>query len=101
MSVNVEPELLKSPLFHSISSEVVGQILGSSNRRAFKKGDILIKKGEIPPALFVITKGHVDIMNEDVLLARLVPMSMLWESFLAEASGSATIIANDGLEVVE
>ncbi|MFM7729263.1 MAG: cyclic nucleotide-binding domain-containing protein, partial [Flavobacteriales bacterium] len=101
MSVNVEPALLSCPLFKGISADIVGRILASSNRRLYPTGEALIRKDEIPPALFIVTKGNVDIMNEDILLARLGPMSLLGESFLANAAASATIVAAEGLEVVE
>ncbi len=88
-------------LFDKMDKNVVDEILSSSSRTNYFTGDVLIEKGAVPKALFIVEKGTVGIYNEDVLLARLSELSMMGESFLANASATATIIALTDLKMVE
>ena len=97
----IDPNLLTCPLFNEIKPELAVNILNSSNRHTYPKGTILIKKDAVPTALYIIAKGQVGIYNEDVMLGKLGTMSMLGESFLANANASATIQAEEELEVIE
>ncbi len=88
-------------LFDKMDKEVVSEILSSSQRSSYTTGDILIEKGSVPKALFIIESGTVGIYNEDVLLVRLSELSILGESFLADASATATIVALTDIKTVE
>ncbi|REJ82371.1 MAG: response regulator [Bacteroidetes bacterium] len=99
--VEIEKELLECDLFNNLSQEVVSEILSSAVIRDYPKGSVLIEKGKVPPALFIIRKGKVGIYNEDVLLAQLEPFSIMGESFLAEALATATTIAMMDLTLIE
>lgn len=88
-------------LFRNIHAAIVKEILTQAKDKRYNKGDILIEKGAVPDALFIIREGKASIYNEDVLLAELGPLSIMGESFLADASATATIVAGDGLRTIE
>lgn len=88
-------------LFDKMDKDIVAEILSSSEKATYATGEKLIEKGSIPKALFIIENGTVGIYNEDVLLARLSELSILGESFLANASATATIIALTDLKTLE
>src|SRR5690349_10372802 len=88
-------------LFDKMDKAVVTEILASSERNDYKTGEVLIEKGSVPRALFIIESGTVGIYNEDVLLVRLSELSILGESFLGDASATATIVALTDLKTVE
>ena len=101
MPGNLTPILASCPLFKDISIELIEKVTGFSEYRTHHQGDVLIHKGNVPAALFVVISGKVRIFNEDVLLAESGPLSVLGESFLADATASATIVAGEGLETIE
>ncbi len=100
MSESSLDHLLSCSLFRGIEKELVIKILESSERKSYRPGEELIAKGTVPKALFIVAHGKVKIY-EDILLAQLGPHAILGESFLADASASATILAGEGLETVE
>ncbi|MCX6292509.1 MAG: ATP-binding protein [Bacteroidetes bacterium] len=91
----------KCLLFKNLDQQVVSEVLSKSESKKYVTGDVLIRKGNVPPGLFIIQSGTVGIYNEDVLLAELGELSIMGESFLANASATATIIAKSDLSVVE
>ncbi len=101
MSDNVDQRLLNCQLFKGIDPALVVNILENSRKKEYPKGTVLIQKGTVPAALFVVASGDVNIFNEDVLLAKAGPLSILGESFLADASASATIVAGDRMQAIE
>ena len=98
---DIKQSLSSCILFDKMDKEVVSEILASSQRGKYSTGDLLIEKGSVPKALFIIESGTVGIYNEDVLLVRLSELSILGESFLADASATATIVALTELKTVE
>ncbi|MBL0105622.1 MAG: cyclic nucleotide-binding domain-containing protein [Bacteroidetes bacterium] len=97
----LNPAIKTSNLFLNLEEKVVNDILGQSEVKTYKTGDILIEKGSVPAALIIVSEGEVGIYNEHVLLARLGSLSILGESFLANASATATIVALTDLTVLE
>lgn len=97
----VQKALYSCVLFDKMKKEVVDEILSSSTKSNYPTGTILIDKGSVPKALFIVESGTVGIYNEDVLLVRLSELSILGESFLADASATATIVALSDLKMVE
>ena len=99
------PEIGKSLsaciLFEKMNEKIVSEILATSKKAVYAIGDILIEKGSVPKALFIIENGTVGIYIEDVLLVRLGELSILGESFLANAKATATIVALTNLSTVE
>jgi len=93
--------LLKSSLFKDIEQPVVAEILSKSESKKYAAGELLIRKGDIPSGLFIIRTGKVGIYNEDVLLAELGEHAIMGESFLANASATATILAASDITTLE
>ncbi len=88
-------------LFLHFEKKVTDEILEKAVSRTYPTGSVLIKKGSIPDALYIIKKGKVGIYNEDILLAELGELTIMGESILAEGTATATTIANTEIETVE
>lgn len=93
--------LITCSLFHNLDHQVYEEILSHSQTNEYPKGAVLVKKGSVPGALYIVKKGTVEIYTEDVLLAQLGTLSILGESFLADAVATATIVAGSDLTMVE
>ncbi len=99
--IDKDPGLYACSLFLNLEDKVIAEILSDSEVKEYSVGAVFIEKGKVPDALFIITKGKVGIYNEDVLLAQLEPYSMMGESFLADASATATIVTLTDVSTVE
>lgn len=95
-----DPNLINCGLFLNLEDYIIEEVLANAEMKTYSKGDILITKGDIPLGLFIIKSGKVGIYNEHVLLAELGPLSIMGESFLANASATATIVADNELEII-
>jgi signal transduction histidine kinase len=87
-------------LFKNIEEGVIKSILNDSEIHSYQPAQTLIRKGSLPDGIFIISEGSVGIYNEDVLLAELGPGSIMGESFLADATATATIITVSPITVV-
>ena len=81
-------------LFKSMSPSVIDEIIGRAEVHTYPVGAELIRKNTIPGRLFILCEGTVGVYNEDVLLLELGVNAIFGEGFLADASASATIVAN-------
>src|SRR5947208_1000906 len=99
--IEQDSQLIKCSLFLHLEDHVISEVLSQSEIKQYNPGDVLIKKGAVPEAMFIVKKGKVNIYNEDVLLAELGPLSIMGESFLANATATATIIAASDLTTLE
>ena len=88
-------------LFQGLQDHVVSEVLAQSATKEYSSGAVIIHKGSVPESLFIIKKGKVSIYNEDILLAELGPLSIMGESFLANATATATIVAASPLTMLE
>src|SRR5437660_7564588 len=89
--IELDSALMKCSLFLHLEEPVIIEVLSKSESKKYSAGDVLIKKGDVPASLFIIKNGNAGIYNEDILLAELGPLSIMGESFLANASATATI----------
>lgn len=96
-----DSKLIKCALFFHLDGHVIDEVFSKSEVKKYPKGSILIKKGSVPDALYIIKSGKVGIYNEDFLLAELGELAIMGESFLAEATATATTVANTDLELIE
>jgi signal transduction histidine kinase len=87
-------------LFHNIDRATIDTILTTAETNQFPAGFKLIEKGSVPEAMYILLDGTVSIYNEDILLAELGPHSIMGESFLANASATATIISKSNIKVL-
>ena len=99
--IELDVQLMKCSLFHDLESNVITEVLSQSATKKYETGAVLIKKGAVPEALFIIQQGKVSIYNEDILLAELGALSIMGESFLANATATATIVAASALTTIE
>src|SRR5437773_2463946 len=93
--------LIKCGLFLHLDGQVIAEVLSKSELKKYEKGSVLIEKGSVPVALYIIRRGKVGIYNEDILLAELSELAIMGESFLAEATATATTVALTEVETIE
>ncbi|HLG34507.1 MAG TPA: ATP-binding protein [Bacteroidia bacterium] len=93
--------LIKCGLFLHLEGQVIAEVLSKSEVKIYPKGAVLIEKGTVPTALYIIRRGKVGIYNEDILLAELSELAIMGESFLAEATATATTMALTEVETIE
>jgi signal transduction histidine kinase/CheY-like chemotaxis protein len=96
-----DPKLIKCALFQHLDGEVIKEVFSKAEFNKYPKGSIFIKKGNLPEAMYIIRSGKVGIYNEDFLLAEIGELAIMGESFLAEATATATTVALTDVEVVE
>lgn len=98
----VIPDLIRKncSLFDGLDDLTIAEILKRSEEKVFPSRSRLIEKGDVPDYLYILLNGKVGIYNEDILLAELGEFSIMGESFLANASATATIIALTELSVL-
>ncbi|MBK5284969.1 MAG: response regulator [Bacteroidia bacterium] len=99
--IEYDSTLIKCGLFLHLDGQVIDEVLSKSELKKHAKGAVLIEKGVVPDALFIIRKGKVGIYNEDILLAELGELAIMGESFLAEATATATTVALTEVQTIE
>lgn len=88
-------------LFLQVDEPVISEVLTRARRCVYADGHTLIQKGAIPESLYIILEGKVGIYNEDFLLAELGALSIMGESFLADATATATTVTIGAVETLE
>ena len=86
MNQSTETDWSKCSLFqHCSQAAVIDEVVAKASAKVYKKGGVLIDKGQVPPALFVIEDRKVGIYIEDILLDWVDGRD--GESFLAHGIG--------------
>lgn len=98
---SIKTDWSKCSLFQHCKQAVIDEVVAKASAKVYQKGQVLIEKGQVPPALFVIEEGKVGIYIEDILLAELGPMAVMGESFLAHGVATATIVAATEVRTLE
>jgi signal transduction histidine kinase/ActR/RegA family two-component response regulator len=96
-----DPKLIKCALFQHLDGQVINEVFSKAELKKYPKGSVVINKGAVPEALYIIRTGKVGIYNEDFLLAEIGELSIMGESFLAEALATATTVCTTDVEMVE
>jgi len=91
-STNIK-QLKDNPLFLDLSNEEIERVIESSRFIEASADSVLLKKGEKPENLMLLTDGRVDVYNENILLARIDGKAVLGESILIGTTANATLIA--------
>ena len=93
-------ELLKRvPLFSNLTDTQATSLIGSLNKKRFRKSETIVCLGEKSNALFVILSGRAKVVlsnekGKEVLLALLEPGDYIGElSLLDNSAHSATVVA--------
>ncbi|HEX7966465.1 MAG TPA: cyclic nucleotide-binding domain-containing protein [Gammaproteobacteria bacterium] len=87
-------------IFRFLRDEEHQQLLQSSERKAFKPGEMLIQEGSRQTSLYVIVKGDVKVQRDHdgfaIELSRHGPGEIFGDmSFIEGQAASATVIAGD------
>ncbi|HOG76598.1 MAG TPA: cyclic nucleotide-binding domain-containing protein, partial [Candidatus Marinimicrobia bacterium] len=103
----MEIDILKNiPLFADLKDDIIQQIYNLMQKRAYKKGNIILMEEEFGDTLFILSKGSVKItrMGED---GREVILSILGEgdffgemSILDGENRSANVVALEDTAVL-
>jgi len=99
--IEQDAQLMKCAMFQGLEDHIISEVLSQATTKEYSSGAVLIKKGSVPETLYIIRNGTVHIYNEDILLAELGPLSIMGESFLANATATATIVAASPLTTLE
>ena len=83
------------PFLDLLPDDVADWMVHHAGERRFAEGDVLIREGEVPAAIFMLLEGVLDANAADGRrLARLGPGSLVGEmSFADEAPASASVVA--------
>lgn len=99
--IELDSNIVQCGLFLHLDGQVITEVLSKSEEKSYQKGSVLIKKGSVPESLYIIRQGKVGIYNEDILLAELGELAIMGESFLAEATATATTVALTEVNTIE
>jgi len=58
-----EDILASASLFSELSRRDLKRLAAATITRAYKKGDLIVKQGELAVAFYLITKGHVNVAH--------------------------------------
>ena len=93
--------LRRIPLFQHMTYKELLAILGIARGRQFEKGESIIREGETGDELFVIFRGKVDVMKNELHIAALKPGGHFGEMGLVDqAPRSATVTAAEETSAV-
>ncbi|MEZ5014848.1 MAG: ATP-binding protein [Chitinophagales bacterium] len=87
-------------LLDKLDASAVAEVSKAAQSKTYAAGNILVRKGEVPPSFMIIHKGKVGVYNEDVLLAELGACAIIGESFIADSTATATLLTLEDTEVL-
>ena len=91
-------------LLSFFQEEQENDFLALAQPRTVNPGDVLIKEGEVPPGLFIITRGLFDVragLQQPTSIGRRGPGELLGEgSFITGEPANATVVALEKSEVL-
>ena len=57
--------------FKDFSDEQITEVVDASEWFDYKKGELIVSEGEIETSFYIITKGGVEVMKEDLVIGRM------------------------------
>lgn len=107
MSSDVLQQLKNTLIFSGLADDALAEVAQKAFTRKLKKGDVLMRKGEVGDSLFLIHQGWVKIVTEDskgdeLIINKCGPGETIGEmALLDQGTRSATVVAMDDAEVLE
>lgn len=80
-------------IFDQLSDKEMGEVVAKAPEVFYEAQATIIKKNEVPEGLYILHTGSLCIYNEDVLITTLQPPAIIGESFIANSTATATIVA--------
>ena len=99
-----EDILASASLFSELSRRDLKRLAAATITRAYKKGDFIVKQGEMAVAFYLITKGHVNVVHggegaNQTAMASLGPGEFFGEMAILDSySRSASVVATEDTE---
>jgi len=99
-----EDILASASLFSELSRRDLKRLAAATITRAYKKGEVIVKEGEIAVAFYLITKGRVNVMRggkgeSQTALASLGPGEFFGEMAILDSyPRSASVLAAEDAE---
>jgi CRP-like cAMP-binding protein len=107
VSSDVLQQLKNTLIFSGLADDALAEVAQKAFTRKLKKGDVLMRKGEVGDSLFLIHQGWVKIVTEDskgdeLIINKCGPGETIGEmALLDQGTRSATVVAMDDAEVLE
>jgi CRP-like cAMP-binding protein len=107
VSSDVLQQLKNTLIFSGLAEDALEEVAQKASTRKLKKGDVLMRKGEVGDSLFLIHQGWVKIVTEDskgdeLIINKCGPGETIGEmALLDQGTRSATVVAMDDAEVLE
>ncbi|HLI09929.1 MAG TPA: cyclic nucleotide-binding domain-containing protein [Ktedonobacteraceae bacterium] len=102
-----EVTLKQVPLFAGLSKKELQTLANSSQERIYEPGTTILKQGDTGVGLYIITKGHAKVTQEqdpdraEVVLNHVGPGDVLGEmALLDDLPRSANVVAEDEVTAV-
>lgn len=87
--------------FKDFSDEQITEIVDASEWYDFETGETIFSEGEVGTSFYVITKGSVEVMKDDVVIGRMYQGDCFGEiSFLTREPRQATIVAQTDVSLM-
>jgi len=92
---------MRSDKLSFLGPQDIALLLRNSQRRRVSRGEVIVREGQSPEAIFVVHEGFISVRAGDVTVGYFGPGQVLGEiSFLERRSASATVVA-EGDAVVD
>jgi len=87
--------------FKDFSDDQITEVVDASEWYDFKKGELIVSEGEIETSFYIITKGGVEVMKEDVIIGRMYQGDCFGEiAFITREPRQATIKARTDVSLM-
>ncbi len=102
MNIKERINILKNvEMFRQVSQDILKQLAGDLQLLKFRKGDVLVKKGEVGDALMIILDGEVTVTDQGHVFSNLKKGDVIGEYYLIDSRPhSADVVAYRETEIM-
>ncbi len=102
MNINERINVLKNvEMFRQVSQDILKQLAGDLQLLKFRKGDVLVKKGDCGNALMIILDGEVTVTDHGHVFSNLKKGDVIGEYYLIDSRPhSADVVAHRETEIM-